>query len=165
MPSTWTSRTRPADVTSKAHLERLRLLRRQLGSLLDQELAPGQISEASAETPGAWVPAVDVVETEEAYEIAAELPGVLREDIELRVVDGNLQLRGVRRVPAGWGAFHRMEGRYGPFQRALPLGSDVDEDGIAARLANGVLSVRVAKRGARAAKPREISVNWDGDNG
>ena len=116
-------------MSSKPHLDRLSLLRRQLGSLLDQDLVPGQVDAASGDTPGAWVPIVDILETAEAYEIRAELPGVLREDLELRIVDAKLELLGLRRPPAGSGNFHRMEGRYGPFHRILTLGPDADEEG------------------------------------
>ncbi len=150
-------------MSSKAHLDRLRLLRRQLGSLLDQEAVPGQIETASGDTPGAWVPTVDILETDDTYEIRAELPGVLREDLELRIVDAKLELLGLRRPPAGSGNFHRMEGRYGPFHRVLTLGADVAEEGIAARLAQGVLSVRVGKKGRGPAR-REIAVVWDDDD-
>ncbi len=150
-------------MSSKPHLDRLRLLRRQLGSLLDQDLVPGQMDAASGDTPGAWVPIVDILETADAYEIRAELPGVLREDLELRVVDAKLELLGLRRPPAGSGSFHRMEGRYGPFHRILTLGPDADEEDLAARLAQGVLSVRVGKKGKSSAR-REIAVDWEGDD-
>ena len=158
--STWTSRTRPADVSSKPYFERLHLLRRQLGSLLDQELVPGRIDATSADTPGAWAPTADVLETVDAYEISAELPGVLREDIELRLVGAKLELLGLRRSPAAAGSFHRMEGGYGPFHRILLLGPDADERGIEAHLEQGVLSVRVRKK-APGASRREIAVDWE----
>lgn len=115
---------------------------------------------ASADTPGAWVPTADVLETTDAYEITAELPGVLREDIELRIVGAKLELLGLRRPPAASGALHRMEGRYGPFHRILALGLDADEEGIEARLDQGVLSVRVSKK-TLGAERREIAVDWE----
>ncbi len=163
MQRTKTSRARPAEVSSKPHLDRLRSLRRQLGSLLDQESVPGQMDPAGGDIPGAWVPTVDILETADAYEIRAELPGVLRENLELRIVDAKLELLGLRRPPAGSGNFHRMEGRYGPFHRILTLGPDADEEGITARLAQGVLSVRVGKKGQGPAR-REIAVVWDDDD-
>lgn len=150
-------------MSSKPYFERLRLLRSQLGSLLDQDLVPGRIDASSVDTPGAWVPTADVLETVDAYEVSAELPGVLREDIELRMVDGRLELLGLRRPPVGAGSFHRMEGSYGPFHRILTLGPDAQESGIEARLEKGVLSVRVGKAVPGVGK-REISVKWDGDD-
>ncbi len=150
-------------MSSKPHLDRLRLLRRQLGSLLDQEIVPGRIDAASADTPGAWLPTADVLETVDAYEVTAELPGVLREDIELRIVGDKLELLGLRRAPVASGSFQRMEGRYGPFHRVLVLGADADEDDIEARLEQGVLSVRVKKK-TPGVDRREIAVDWeDGD--
>jgi len=149
-------------VSSNSHLDRLRLLRRQLGSLLDQELLPGQVDPGNGDTPGAWVPTVDIFETSESYEIRAELPGVLREDLELRVVDASLEILGLRRAPGDSGNFQRMEGRYGPFHRVVTLGADADGDAIEARLARGVLDVRVAKKGKGSAR-REIAVDWSGD--
>jgi HSP20 family protein len=150
-------------VSSKPYFERLRSLRRQLGSLLDQEMMPGRIDAASADTPGAWVPTADVLETIDAYEIRAELPGVLREDIELRIVGAKLELLGVRRSPAAVGSFHRMEGGYGPFHRILALGPDADESSIEARLEQGVLSVSVGKKVPGVGR-REIAVDWEGDD-
>lgn len=146
-------------MTRKAHLDRLRLLRRQLDSVLDAELAPGRGHPASGETPGAWIPAVDILETEAAYEVRAELPGVRKQDIELRIVDAQLEMLGQRRAPAGAGSFHRMEGRYGPFHRIVALGLDADEDGIEARLQAGVLCVRVKKQ-KPSEERKEISVRW-----
>lgn len=146
-------------MTSKGHLDRLRVLRRQLDSVLEEELVAGRISPANSETPGAWAPTVDILETAEAYEITAELPGVRREDVELRIVDAQLELLGTRRSPSEAGSFHRMEGRYGSFHRIVTLGLDADEDGITARLADGVLSVRVKKHGKSEGR-REISVSW-----
>jgi len=119
--------------------------------------------EAAGDTPGAWVPTVDILETADAYEIRAELPGVLREDLELRIVDAQLEVLGLRRPSSGSGNFYRMEGRYGPFHRILTLGADADENSIEAKLLNGVLSVRVGKKEQGSGR-REIEVDWDVDN-
>lgn len=148
---------------ASSDLDRLRRLRQRLDAVLEEETTADQFDPASGERPGSWVPAVDILESEAEYRILAELPGVRREDVELRLVDDRLELFGKRPAPSDVGRFHRMEGRYGPFHRIVNLGDDADSAGITARLVGGVLSVRVAKRGGRRGR-RRISVNWgEGD--
>lgn len=149
-------------MSAKSHLERLRSLRRQLGSLLNESTVRGQLG--STATPGAWLPVTDVFETAREFQVSAELPGVLRDDIDLRVGGPNLEITGVRRPPEDSGNFYRMEGRYGPFRRVVTLSDEADEEKIEAALDRGVLSIRIAKR-----KPGlerlEIAVDWRGDDG
>lgn len=150
-------------MSSNRKLEQLRRLRRRLGSLLDESLVDGALGEANADTPGAWVPPADVLETADAFEIKAELPGVLREDLDLRLDGARLELRGHRRPPGAAGSFHRLEGRYGSFHRVVNLPSEVDGGEIEATLVDGILSVRVPKR-HRGMGRREIAVDWEIDD-
>ncbi|MFQ5525727.1 MAG: Hsp20/alpha crystallin family protein [Thermoanaerobaculia bacterium] len=149
-------------MSSKRQLDQVLRLRRKLGSLLEESLVEDRLDEADVETPGAWTPTADVLETETDFRIEAELPGVLRADLEVKLDGTGLELHGTRRPPGGAGNFHRLEGRYGPFHRIVTLSGELDTDGVEARLEDGVLFVRVPKK-----KPdrRSIPVDWEGDDG
>jgi HSP20 family protein len=92
---------------------------------------------------GIWAPSVDVRETENSVEVAAELPGVDEKDIELTVADGVLTIRGEKKIDRqdkgeGW---HRIERSHGTFVRSIPLPMEVDEGKANAEFKNGVLHV------------------------
>ncbi|MDH4066324.1 MAG: Hsp20/alpha crystallin family protein [Acidobacteriota bacterium] len=149
-------------MNSKRQLDQLRLLRRRLGSFLEESLVAGQLGETSVESPGAWVPSADVLETAADFQVRAELPGVLRQDLDLRLQGARLELQGVRRSPGDAGVFHRLEGRYGRFHRVVQLNGDVDDDGVEASLDGGVLFVRIPKKRPGLGR-REIPVGWEAD--
>jgi len=151
-------------MASKHDLDRLRFLRSQLDSALGEVLIAGQGEQPAGDTPGAWIPSVDILESESEFWVTAELPGVLRGDIELRAEDSELELAGTRRAPSEGGSFQCMEGRYGPFRRVLALGQGVDGHGIKASLEDGVLSIRIPKRTPGLGR-RKIDVDWEGDDG
>lgn len=146
-------------MSSKRQLDQLLRLRRRLGSLLEESLAEDQLGPTDVETPGAWTPPADVLETSTDYRIEAELPGVLRADLEVRLLGNELELQGIRRPPSGVGHFQRLEGRYGTFRRVVPLEGELDANGVEAKLDGGVLSVRVPKRPGSGR--RSIPVDWE----
>ena len=101
-----------------------------------------------------WTPAVDVYETTDRYVIAAELPGLLREHIELALEADRLTIRGQRAaVPpendtdAGEEGlrYHQVERGHGAFARTFEFGERIDVEGVKADLANGVLTVTLPK--------------------
>ncbi|HMV51431.1 MAG TPA: Hsp20/alpha crystallin family protein [Blastocatellia bacterium] len=108
---------------------------------------------------GTWAPAVDIYETPAGFVLTAELPGVKNADIDVKVVDSTLILRGERH----WGSevpgenIHRLESSYGKFERTFGLSEQIDADGISAELERGVLKVVLPKRGERAGKQIEIT--------
>lgn len=99
----------------------------------------------------AWRPCLDVVETQDAYLISAEVPGVRADSIEV-TLDGNfLTIRGVRErnpVPdtASW---RIMEINYGAFERVLRLPQAVEADSVKAELRDGFLTVSLKKAAAK----------------
>lgn len=104
-----------------------------------------------------WTPPVDLYETVDRYVLTAELPGLTREDLEIRFLDGQLQIQGQRpsaRVPCE--QYHRVERGHGPFLRRFALPAPVDADRISADLKDGVLTVTIPK--AASAVPRRIDV-------
>ena len=97
---------------------------------------------------GQWSPAVDIFESADRIVLRADLPGMEQGEIEVRVDDNTLTLRGDRRAPGDARAedFHRAERPHGPFVRSFSLPQNVDQAGIRAVQKNGVLEVQLPKR-------------------
>lgn len=110
---------------------------------------------------GTWSPPVDIYETPVSFVLTAEVPGVQSSEIEIKVVDGNLILRGERRwerdIPGE--NFHRLESSYGKFERSFSLSERIDAENISAELRRGVLKVVLPKR---ADAGRQIEINTEG---
>jgi HSP20 family protein len=108
----------------------------------------GQFGQQPVTRPAsqAWAPAVDITEREDAYLVAAELPGVGTEDVEI-IHDRLLTIQGERHPAAGATAekVHRSERRYGGFRRSITLPSHVRADKIEASAQDGVLQILVPK--------------------
>ena len=139
-------------LTTTSHLDRMVALNRTLDRMLDQ---------ASRNSTRFWVPALDVAENGEAYLVAAELPGVRAEDVEISFEHNVLTIRGSKRS-----AWEQKEGEelrvytaertVGSFERAVRLPEFVDGDRIEARFDSGVLMISVPK--SPAAQPRKIAI-------
>lgn len=130
----------------KIYLEELARIQDRINSLFEQALLPSEYEDREGGLPGTWAPSVDVIETEDAYLLFVELPGVSKEDIQLNVRDRRLELTG-RRQPLGENRnFLRMERSYGPFRRAFDLGAPVDTESIAADFEAGILRIHVPKQ-------------------
>lgn len=101
-----------------------------------------------SESPRGWQPAVDLYETDETYVLEADLPGVSREDIELRVEDSRVVLRGHRRSVRVSQSERgvRIERAHGDFERAITLDRPVDPDRVEVSCDQGILRVRLPKR-------------------
>lgn len=112
--------------------------------------------------PRRWVPAMDLLETDDAYVLRADLPGVHEEDLTIEFEDRTLTVAGERKsaVEAEREGYHRIERSWGAFSRSLTLPEGVDGDAIAARYENGVLEVRVPKPLQR--QPRRIAIESSG---
>jgi HSP20 family protein len=136
----------------KIYLEELARIQERINSLFAQALIPADYEDQEGGLPGTWSPSVDVIETEDAYLLFAELPGVRREDVQLQVRDRRLELSGRRQALGENRNFLRMERSYGPFRRTFDLGAPVDSEGITAAFEQGVLRVEVPKRAAGAVR-------------
>jgi HSP20 family protein len=106
----------------------------------------------------AWAPAVDIYETENEVVLTAEVPGVDEKDIEIKVEDNTLTLRGERKFEKETKEenFHRIERAYGSFFRSFTLPTYVDHDKIEAEHENGVLKIRMPKK--LELKPRKVKI-------
>ena len=116
-------------------------------------------------SPESWVavPAVDFVERENAYEVHADLPGMDEKDIEVKVSNGVLTIKGQKHEEKEEKKedFHLRERRFGSFERALRIPESVDTDKIEASFKKGVLTVMMPKT-AEAQKPvKKIEVKGE----
>lgn len=115
---------------------------------------------SSAAGPSRWVPAMDLVETDDHFVLRADLPGMTEQDVKLEVERDVLTLSGERRIQheAKKDGFYRLERASGAFSRSLTLPEGVDADAIEATFEHGVLEVRVPKPAARRPHRVEIAV-------
>lgn len=106
-----------------------------------------------------WNPAVDVYETDHELVLKAELPGIDPKDVDIRVEDGTLYLKGERKheSESKEGNYHRVERSYGSFTRTFGLPNSVNVDNIKADYKDGVLTLKMAKR--EEAKPKTVKIN------
>src|ERR1700740_656544 len=121
-----------------------------------QEYAPRGDPELTA---GNFVPPVDIYEDEQNVTLKVELPGVDPKDVDVKVENNTLTIRGERKFEKEEREenFHRVERRYGSFVRSFTLPNSVDTYNTRADYENGVLKVQLAKRAE--AKPKQIKVN------
>lgn len=103
-----------------------------------------------------WSPAADMRETDDAYVIEAELPGIKRDDIDIELSERGLRITGEYKERERDGVLRRSTRRTGRFEYETLLPSDVKADEVSATLHDGVLTVTVPK--AQAAKPRHIEI-------
>ncbi|WP_237061740.1 Hsp20/alpha crystallin family protein [Microbulbifer zhoushanensis] len=99
-------------------------------------------------------PNVDIAATEDRYLISVEVPGIDEKDIEVRLADNTLTIRGEKRREhrkSDDTSFYRLERSYGAFQRVLSLPEDTDRDGVDAQCRNGVLTIAFPRK----AEPRD----------
>ena len=115
-----------------------------------------EMESLSSGFPGRF-PALNVWETDAAYHLEAELPGVRSEDLELTVEENELLLKGERKAPEVEGSAVRRERNLGHFERRLALPLPVAADAVVARLEDGILTVTLPKH--ESTRPRRIPVN------
>ena len=118
-----------------------------------------------SDTLSGWVPPVDVVETTDHVQVAAELPGVKPDDVKITLENNVLTIRGEKSQEnrTEGERVQRYERSYGLFERSFAVPSTVDAEHITANYENGVLTVTLPK--AERAKPRAIEVKVGTTNG
>ncbi|MDE0101577.1 MAG: Hsp20/alpha crystallin family protein [Bryobacterales bacterium] len=93
-----------------------------------------------------WSPRFDISETEDAYVLHLDIPGVSPKDIEVRFDEGMLSVRGERKHGEADSRLHRRERFFGSFERWFRLPGDVNEEGINASYTDGVLTLTIPKQ-------------------
>lgn len=106
-----------------------------------------------------FVPGIDISETDNQFLISAELPGMSKEDIDISLDNGRLSISGERKFEKEeeGKTFHRVETRYGSFNRSFQLPDNVDEESINAKYENGLLNITIDKAEDKVKKKIEIS--------
>jgi HSP20 family protein len=105
-----------------------------------------------------WMPAMDLVETDESFVLRADLPGLSEEDIKIEFEDGTLTVSGERKAEheSKSEGYYRVERAFGSFSRSLTLPQGIDPEAVTANFDRGVLEVRIPKPEQR--KPRRIEI-------
>jgi HSP20 family protein len=121
----------------------------------------GNVLEHSGEESNltTWAPAVDIYETEHELVVKADLPEIDPKDLDIRVENNILTIRGERKFEKKVNEenYLRVERAYGSFSRSFSLANTVNSEAIKADYQNGVLTLTIPKR--EEAKPKQIKVN------
>ncbi|MCU0839282.1 MAG: Hsp20/alpha crystallin family protein [Rhodospirillales bacterium] len=114
---------------------------------------------------GATTPAVDLVETEQAFELKAELPGLDEKNVEVTLSENVLTIKGEKKEEheEDRAGVHYAERRFGSFERAFRLPENVDQDTIAASFKNGVLTVTMPKTAAPEKPQKKIEIKAEAE--
>jgi len=137
----------------------LLLLQDRMNRLFQESLSRSR-GEDEIASGGAWTPPVDIYEGPDRVVLRADLPGLGQDEIDLRIENGQLRLRGSRVLPEGAAPeeYHRVERPFGNFVRVFSLPNSVDVTRVKADLRNGVLEVTLPKRQESQARPVKIDV-------
>jgi len=113
-----------------------------------------------ADAPG-WTPPVDLYETANEFVLTAELPGLLRSDIDIHAEDFRIMIRGARGAAPGGEMpceqYHRVERGHGRFSRAFSLPEAIAVDRVLADLKDGILTVMMPKAGGHGAQRIDVT--------
>jgi HSP20 family protein len=144
------------EVVTWTPFESFNKLQSRINGLFDENFAPSRPNAAAGK---AWYPAVDILESKEAYVLRAELAGMNKEDFNLELKEGTLTLTGERKFtkPAEGVEYRSVERVSGKFVRSFTLPETVKHDGIEATYKDGILEVHIPK--AEEAKPRQIQIS------
>jgi HSP20 family protein len=117
---------------------------------------------AAAGAARRWVPAMDLVETDEHFVLKADLPGVAESDVNIELESNVLTISGERRTEHEERneGYYRIERATGAFRRLLTLPDGIDPEAVTAKFDNGVLEVRIPKPAE--AKPRRVQIGVGG---
>jgi HSP20 family protein len=137
-------------------LRELRTMQEQMNRLLNVSWNHDVAGEDMKD--GIWQPAVDIYETADSIVIKAELPDVDQKDIDVRIEDSTLTLRGERRHEdeVKKENYHRIERYFGTFQRSFSLPATIDQEKVVAACDKGVLTITLPKK--EETKPKQINI-------
>jgi HSP20 family protein len=130
----------------------------QMRQDMDRMFASNNPDENSDVVTSDWAPAVDIKETDSAFEIRADIPGVNPDDIEVHMEKGILSIKGERESETRdeKEGYKRIERQHGVFYRRFSLPDTANADKISAKSSNGVLEISIPKQDE--VKPRKITV-------
>lgn len=133
-------------------------LQDRMNQLLDERFGRLRTGNESMDS-GAWSPAVDIYETDHDIVVKAELPEMKEKDLDIRLVNNTLTLKGERKFEKETQEenYHRVERAYGAFSQSFTLPTSVDQDKISAEYKDGVLKITLPKKVET--KSKQIKVN------
>ncbi|WP_456427337.1 Hsp20/alpha crystallin family protein [Rhodocaloribacter sp.] len=134
-------------------------LQREVDRLFEDFFGRTLMTDRETELQSVWTPVVDLSESDDAYLIRMDLPGLSKEDVQITFENGVLQVSGERKNvhEETKDQVHRIERWYGRFFRSFNLGQNVQADKIKATFKNGVLTIEAPK--VEASKPLKIKVS------
>jgi HSP20 family protein len=137
------------------------MLRDQVNRLFEDNFAGDRLGRADL---ASWAPPVDIYETENELVVKADLPDLQDKDIDVRVANNTLTIRGERKFEKDIKEdnYLRIERAYGSFTRSFSLPNTVSSENIRAEYRNGVLTLHMAKREESKPKQVKISVSTNG---
>jgi len=135
-------------------------LHKQMDELFDDWARSVRPPVATRREAGLLRPTIDVSETDEAFKVIAELPGVEEQDVDVTVSDDRLTIKAEKRKESEEKGehFHRVERSYGTFERSMSLPRGVDTDNVNAQMKNGMLTVTIPKTPSMKEHTRKIEV-------
>ena len=135
-------------------------LQDQVNRLFEDNFARDRSGHADLAT---WAPPVDIYETENELVVKADLPDLQEKDIDVRVANNTLTIRGERKLEKDVNVdnYLRIERAYGSFMRSFSLPNTVSSENIRAEYRNGVLTLHMAKR--EESKPKQIKISVSGN--
>jgi HSP20 family protein len=130
----------------------------RMNRIFDEAFRGSRSAEEDWALGGSWAPPVDIYEHDGNLVLKAELPGIDPKDVDVRVENNVLTLRGERKFDGEVKreSCHRVERAYGAFSRSFTLPNIVDTTNIKAEFKDGVLRVTMPKR--EEAKPKQIQI-------
>ena len=148
------------------YFNRFQLVPRPIGEDLPDRLRQmfeGGLTLEPLMEPIGWMPAMEIVEKDDALVVTAELPGISAKDVDISVDDGVLMISGEKKEEheetKDSARYHMWERRYGAFRRSFTLPQAVDPEKIVAKFEDGILTVTLPKTKKAKAQGRKIPVN------
>jgi len=105
-----------------------------------------------------WQPRVDINETKDSILVTAEIPGLTEKDVKITLKENHLVISGEKKSEdvKDDENYHCCERRYGKFERAFVLSTEIDVDKVEAKVKDGILRIKMPK--AEKVKPKEITI-------
>lgn len=113
----------------------------------------------AGESSLSWYPSVDIKETKDEFVLMAEVPGMSKDDIKINISENTLTIKGEKKEEKKEDDhnYHRVERRYGTFQRSFTLPTQIKGDKVKAAYKDGVLTITMPKK--EEVKPKEIPIS------
>ena len=149
-------------ITRWNHFRNVNTLQDEVNRLFENSFQANRADNSALTT---WAPAVDIYETENELVLRADLPEINEKDLDIRVENNMLTIRGERKFEQKVKEenYLRIERAYGSFSRSFGLPNTVNTEAIKADYKNGVLTVELPKRAE--SKPKQVKVNVTNGNG